>query len=75
MSLVLGVSPDAVNGKGLNIAFAVVVGIILVVVVVAALRRQRDRRELGGGGRWWRGQHAPPDKPLDYQRRDDSGQG
>jgi hypothetical protein len=74
MRFVLAIAPDLGNGHALNIAFAVVAGIILIVVAVAVLRRRGQRREFGGTGKWWRGQYAPPDEPLNYQRRDDSGQ-
>jgi hypothetical protein len=80
-AFVVSISPDSVSGPGLDIAFAVVVGIILVACIVTSVRRRRYRRqleELGvgrGRGPWWRGPYAPQDKPLSYQRRDDSGQG
>jgi hypothetical protein len=77
----IGISPDSVKGSGVDIVFAVVVGIIIVAAIATAVRRRRYRHELEGAGvpagrgRWWRGPYAPPDEPLHYQRRDDSGQG
>jgi hypothetical protein len=80
-AFVFSISPDSVSGPGLDIAFAVVVGIILVACIVTGVRRRRHRRRLEGSGAargrgpWWRGPYAPADEPLPYQRRDDSGQG
>jgi hypothetical protein len=46
VAFVLSISPDSVSGPALDIAFAVVVGIILVACIVTSVRRRRSRREL-----------------------------
>jgi hypothetical protein len=65
-------------GSALTIAFATVVTILVVAGLVAWIRRRRERRLLGltrPSREAWTGPNAPPYKPINYQRRDDSGQG